>query len=50
MTPSHAKLKVWVYTVNEIDDFIQLADVDGVFTDVPELLLPLNKSVFSENT
>jgi glycerophosphoryl diester phosphodiesterase len=40
-------LKVWVYTVNDIDDFCHLSamGVDGVFTDYPERLLKLNKDL-----
>jgi glycerophosphoryl diester phosphodiesterase len=38
-------LKVWVYTVNEIDDLCHMAElgVDGVFTDHPQRLLDLNR-------
>jgi glycerophosphoryl diester phosphodiesterase len=44
-------LKVWVYTVNEIDDFCHLSamGVDGVFTDYPERLLKLNKDLHWQN-
>ncbi len=38
-------LKVWVYTVNDIDDLqrMQELEVDGVFTDYPERVIALNK-------
>lgn len=37
-------LKTWVYTVNEVDDWLHMCElgVDGVFTDVPQQLLQLN--------
>ncbi|TQV68252.1 glycerophosphodiester phosphodiesterase [Exilibacterium tricleocarpae] len=37
-------LKVWVYTVNAVDDMQNMAamGVDGVFTDEPALLLKIN--------
>lgn len=37
-------LKVWVYTVNEIDDMQHLSEigVDGVFTDYPQRVIDLN--------
>ncbi|WP_460231275.1 glycerophosphodiester phosphodiesterase [Aurantivibrio plasticivorans] len=40
-------LKVYVYTVNEVDDFEDLMNrgVDGVFTDFPERLLEFNKQL-----
>ncbi len=39
-------LKVWSYTVNELDDFacMQSLGVDGVFTDYPERLIEFNQS------
>jgi glycerophosphoryl diester phosphodiesterase len=38
-------LKVWPYTVNEIDDlqWMQELGVDGVFTDYPERVIALNQ-------
>lgn len=41
------KLKVWVYTVNEIQDFAELAamGVEGVFTDFPERVIHYNQSL-----
>ncbi len=40
-------LKVWVYTVNEPEDFSQLASmgIDGVFTDFPEQLIAFNQKI-----
>lgn len=41
------KLKVWVYTVNEMQDFIELAamGVEGVFTDFPDRLIAYNQAL-----
>ncbi len=43
-------LKVWVYTVNEIDDLCLMTEmgVDGVFPDEPQRLLELNAQARKE--
>lgn len=42
-------LKVWVYTVNEEEDFRLMCElgVDGVFTDFPRRLISLNQGTFN---